>query len=112
MEYRFVIQASNPRTLSQFDPDDSSLFDAIQTVFPLEAEYALLTWNWVYIPLDYKYDWCLLVDEVISLVECMTSEQSGSRTIHWPSNTFSAVWDVEWADGKVTVNATWKCVLG
>jgi hypothetical protein len=112
MNYRFVIQASNPRALRQFDPNDASLSDAVQTVFPLETEYALMIWNWVYIPLSYKYDLSLMADDSVALVEEMTSEERGRRVIQWPSNTFAATWKVEWGDGKATVDAVWDSVLG
>src|SRR5438067_2089483 len=112
MTYSFVIQASNPRALVCFDADDASLSDAIQTVFPLEAEYALLTWNWIYVPLSYKYDLSLMVDDIIALVEAMTSEEGGHKSIRWPSNTFAATWNIDWKGGEATITATWECVIG
>jgi len=94
MTYRFAIQASNPRFLAHFDAGDASLSDAIQTVFPLEAEYALIVWNWVYIPITYKYDLSLMTEDIIGLIELMMSERSGNQTIQWPSSTFAATWSV------------------
>ena len=112
MSYRFAIQASNPRFLAEFDATDTNLSDAIQTIFPLETEYALLVWNWVYVPLTYKYDLSLMIDDVIELIEEMISNPSGNRTIHWPSNTFASSWRIEWDGGKTSVVAEWMCVLG
>jgi hypothetical protein len=112
MSYRFAIQASNPRFVSEFDVNDTNLSDAIQTVFPLETEYALLVWNWVYVPLTYKYDLSLMVDDMIGLVEVMISEPSGNLTIQWPSNTFAATWRIGWDSGTTKVQAEWLCVLG
>lgn len=110
--YRFAVQASNPRSLTAFDTDDQSLSDAIQTVFPLETEYALIVWNWVYIPLSYKYDISMMAEDLIKLIELMFSKESGSRTIQWPSNTFASTWSVEWNNETTTVKAEWDCVLG
>jgi hypothetical protein len=112
MNYRFAVQASNPRSLAAFNADDQSLSDAIQTVFPLEAEYALIVWNWVYIPLSYRYDISMMVEDLIDLVELMLSDENGRRIIQWPSNTFASTWNVEWSNGTTTVNAEWSCVLG
>jgi len=112
MNYRFAVQASNPRCLAVFDADDQSLSDAIQTVFPLEAEYALIVWNWVYIPLSYKYDVSMMAEDLIDLIESMFSNENGRRTIQWPSNTFMATWSIEWNSETTTVNAEWICVLG
>ena len=61
MMYRFTIQASSPRVVRRFDQSDQSLADALQTLFPVETEFALLVGNWVYLPLNYKYDWSLIV---------------------------------------------------
>ena len=112
MSYRFLIQASCPRFVAQLDAEDASLSDAIQTISVLDTEYAVLVWNWVYVPLSYKYDLSLMVDDVLGLLEVMISEPHGSRRIQWPSNTFFATWDVEWDGESATVQAEWICVLG
>jgi len=98
--------------MAAFDADDQSLSDAIQTVFPLEAEYALIVWNWVYIPLSYKYDVSMMVEDLIGLIDVMSSTSTGKRVIHWPSNTFSATWNVEWGNETTTIDAQWHSVLG
>jgi hypothetical protein len=112
VNYRFAVQASNPRTLRRFEQDDRTLFDAIQTVFPIETEFAFIVWNWVYIPITYKYDVCLLIDDIIELLELVLSNDSGRRIIQWPSNTFAGTWAVEWTGDGITLDAQWECVLG
>jgi hypothetical protein len=112
MSYRFTIQASSPRALKEFDPNDTNLSDAIQTVFPLETECAILVWNWVYVPLSYKYDFSMMIDDVIALIDAMQVEPSGRRTIQWPSNTFACTWKVEWDARVTTVEADWVSVVG
>jgi hypothetical protein len=112
MNYRFAVQASNPRPLVAFDADDQSLSDAIQTVFPLEAEYGLIVWNWIYIPVTYKYDVSFMVDDIIELIDAMSSSSIGRRVIHWPSNTFAATWNIEWSDEIATIDAQWHSVIG
>jgi hypothetical protein len=108
----FLIQASNPRPLRAHDPDDESLSDAIQTVFPLDSEWAFLVWNGVYVPLSYKYDLSLMVDDIVWMLEEMLLRTTGNRVINWPSNTFSATWEMTWNEGVVKVSARWDCVLG
>lgn len=112
MNYRFAVQASNPRFVSTFDADAQSLSDAIQTVFPLETEYAIVVWNWVYVPLTYKYDISMMAEDLVNLIDLMLSNECGKQTIHWPSNTFAATWRVEWSNEVATVSADWDCVLG
>lgn len=112
MTIEFSIQASNPRVLRTYDSNDESLSDAIQTVFPLDTEWALITWNGIFTPLNYKYDWSLLADDVIALLDDMLANARGAKTIHWPSNTFSSIWSITWTDETVVVRAQWNCVLG
>lgn len=112
MHYRFTIQASNPRSLQKFDPSDATLSDAMQTVFPLEAECAVMSWNWIHVLLTYGNDLSMMVDDVLSLVDRMLSEPNGTQTIAWPSNTFASTWRIEWNGDTTTVNADWLSVLG
>lgn len=107
----FSIQASNPRALSSFQAEDEGLVDAIQTVFPLESEFAFIIWNWVYVPVSYKYDFSLMIEDVINLLEAMMAASNGELAISWASNTFSATWKVSW-EQETTVAATWDSTLG
>jgi hypothetical protein len=112
MAYEFVIQASCPRALLVHDPDDESLSDAIQTVFPMDTERAILAWHRVCVPLGYKYDVSLLVDDILGITEVMLVDERGARVVQWPSNTFAATWDITWDEEGTTVHAKWECVSG
>jgi hypothetical protein len=112
MAVEFIIQVSNPRVLRANDPDDDTLSDAIQTIFPMDTERALLAWNHVYVPLGYKYDISLMADDIVQICDDILSNAKGTRLIHWPSNTFAAVWKVVWASGVVSVEAQWNRVVG
>lgn len=112
MATEFVIQSSNPRIELTWEAEDNSLSDAIQSVFPLRTERMVLTWNGIYIPLSYKYDVSFMVDDVVDLAMAMLTHSTGSKEIHWPSNTFAAVWDVRWEAGYVSVIGEWTRVVG
>ena len=60
----FCIQASNPRVQHKIDYEDSSLSDIIETIYPLYTEHAILTWNYISIPLSYKYDISYMIDDL------------------------------------------------
>lgn len=106
------LQASNPRSTTTRDAADESLSDALQTVFPLETERAILVWNGIYVPLGYKYDWSLMVDDVIDMCDSVLMRASGTREIHWPSGTFAAVWRLTWDPVDVQVESEWSRVVG
>ena len=112
MPQQFTLQASNPQPVLQFDSDDASIADAIQTIFPLNTERAFLNWNYVYVPLSYKYDLSLMIDDVIGLIETIAGNARGTTSIHWPSNTFAATWTLAWNDEHLTIDAEWRSVSG
>jgi len=112
MAIEFIIQASNPRALRNRDLDDETLSDAVQSVFPMGTERAILVWNNMYVPLGYKYDLSLMVDDVIGLLEVMMASSQSKRRVSWASNTFASVWDIEWGSGKVSVQTQWNRVVG
>ena len=52
----FYIQASNPRFIESISYEVESLSDAVESIFPLNTENAFLVWNYISVPLSYKYD--------------------------------------------------------
>ncbi|HHR2550667.1 TPA: hypothetical protein ACSY39_10840 [Listeria monocytogenes] len=52
----FFIQANTPQKTGVFESDDYDLSTAIETIFPMLTEDAILVWNHIYVPLSYKYD--------------------------------------------------------
>lgn len=108
----FVIQAGSPRTEPSYDPHDESLSDAAQASFPPHTESMIIVWNRVCIPLGYKYDVSLVLDDALDLVVAMTTEAASTRTVHWPSTSFGASWTVTWADSMTTIHATWRSIVG
>ena len=108
----FVIQASHPRAIAERSADDASLSDALQTVFPLYNEAAILVWNGVYVPLDYKYDLSVMIQDLLDLLSSILESPSGAKVVDWPSNTFAARWRVEWSGSMVSVRADWRTVVG
>lgn len=67
----FYILAGNPRVQSIENSDDKSLSEAIETVFPLNTEYAILSWNYISIPLSYKYDISYMIDDIPNFIMCL-----------------------------------------
>jgi len=112
MAIEFAIQASRPRSILVREPTDETLSDAIQTVFPLLTEWAILVWNGIFVPLGYKYDVSLLVPDLLVLLDDMCEHFSGSQVIEWPTNTFASRWSIHWDAGHVKVDADWRSVIG
>lgn len=58
----FFIQVSKPICLNKFDKKDKTLSDAMETIFPLLTEKAIIMWNHIPILLSYKYDISFMLD--------------------------------------------------
>ena len=108
----FIIQASNPHSAADHDVRVDSLGDAIETVFPLNTEDALLIWNHIYVPLSYKYDIAIIMSDVLDIIEAIHASPQSSHSVHWPSNTFAAIWNMRWDQGMIEVQSKWNCVVG
>lgn len=108
----FLFQASNPQPSSLVSPDDSSLGEAIETIFPLRTDFALLVWNNVYVPLTYKYDISIMINDIILMLDSVAVKEEGSITVVWPSNTFRTQWTLSWSATDLAITTTWESVLG
>lgn len=112
METTFIIQASAPRALQICNEHDDSLCAALETVFPLYTEDIIMNWNHVYVPISYKYDLSVMMDDVLQIIEALQNTPQGKLVNHWASNTFAATWKMDWNDGILKVHSEWISVVG
>jgi hypothetical protein len=108
----FWIQASCPRCTGFFDGEDQNLSNAIETIFPMMTEKAVMVWKSIYIPLCYKYDISYMIDDILYILEKLRSNSSGEISLHWASDTFANVWNISWSDEQMEINSQWGSVLG
>jgi hypothetical protein len=109
----FYIQISNP----EFNKDINiasaeTLSEAIEDIFPMETEDAIINWNGTRIPLSYKYDISCICEDIIEMAERLLVEKKGNIQIEWPSNTFRATWDLTWEGNEIECSAIWHDVSG
>lgn len=109
---RFWIQASSPRFTYEFDSDDESLEEAIETIFPLWAENLYFIWNNIHIPLSYKYDVSVMIMDILDMLENVEAKTVGDIKIRWSSDTFNCEWSVQWSDEELKICSEWKNVVG
>lgn len=107
----FQIQVSNPIAIRSSSQKVEDLSEAIETIFPMKTENALLVWNGYYIPINYKYDLSVLIDDLLPLLSELLTVNEGSYEVEWASDTFRADWRLDWADGHITIVAQWLDVL-
>lgn len=112
IELDFYIQANNPKTQNVINKDDETLSDAIESVFSLNTENAIIIWNHINIPLSYKYDISYMMDDLLNLLHCLQSREMGEMVIHWLPDTFRSDWTITWKYGQMEIQSYWECVVG
>lgn len=108
----FYIQASNPVFLKEFTGGDECLSDAIESSFPLFTENAILMWNHIAIPLSYKYDISYMIDDILTLLNHLSTKQDGEMVIHWLPDTFRSDWEIQWSEQVIKISSRWECTVG
>lgn len=108
----FYIQANNPRVLKEHNIEDKNISDAMETIFPLYTESAVMNWNHICIPLSYKYDISYMMDDTLNLLEDLIQVKEGKRTICWLPDTFRSDWNVVWGSGRLEIISHWESVTG
>ena len=108
----FCIQASNPKNYFIVDSKDECISDAIETIFPLNTENAILMWNHICIPLSYKYDISYMIEDVLTLINSILCNDFGNMKLHWLPDTFRSDWIIMWRDGMIHINSHWESTVG
>ena len=108
----FYMQAGNPEYKKNFDKSDVTLSDAVETVFPMDTEAVIMMWNHIAIPLSYKYDIGYMMDDIISLLCKIESEEECSFKISWLPDTFRCDWMIHKKKDSLTIQAVWESITG
>jgi hypothetical protein len=106
-----VVQTGEPHVLTTREvvPD---LQGALQTIYPMATERAILFWNGIPVRLDYKYDLSLMLDELLRMVLVLSDPHEHELGISWGSDTFTAVWQMEWGGDRLLVRSGWESIGG
>lgn len=108
----FYIQLSNPRINAMNVKNEVGITEVIEDLFPLGTEGLIICWSGVRFSLSYKYDIPVIFDDIIRMVENISSSQNGMINVFWPSNTFSSDWCISWKSESIQCNTVWESVGG
>lgn len=108
----FYIQAGNPMIQCIADRNDKSLADAIESMFLLNTESAVLMWNHISIPLSYKYDISYMMEDILMLLNMLQSREKGELTICWLPDTFRCDWTIRWDTEELSIHSRWENTVG
>ena len=108
----FWIQTGNPSVVpSPTISPESDLAETVQAVFPMETEDAVIVWNHIRVPLSYKYDVSVVMEDVVGLSEFLLGSSKSTR-VSFGSDTFQAIWRIERLDRHIRVDSEWASVAG
>lgn len=108
----FYIQVCNPEYSFQYNDNDVTLSDAIESAFLLNTENAIMVWNHINIPLSYKYDVSYMMEDILHLLNLLKNAEKGNVNICWLPDTFRSDWKIEWNNGKLCILSQWESVVG
>ena len=110
--YSFEIQLSNPQLTYVFDSEVESMDGAIETIFPMETEYAIVKWNYRFIPIGYKYDVSCLYNDFREIINFCKKNNTGTYQVHFYDDTFFAEWFINVEGDGLVIDTKWFNVLG
>lgn len=108
----FFIQVSKPICLNNYDNADESLADAMETIFPLLTEGAIIMWNHIPIRLSYKYDISYMLDDILDMLLMVRTKEKGKMEIQWLPDTFRCDWKLQWNEGTIEIKSEWGGIIG
>jgi hypothetical protein len=108
----FELQLNSPKILSINEEESMNLEDAIESAFPLKTENLVLIWNNISIPLTYKYDVSIMIFDFMRIISFLKEDDATRLEIHWASNTFATIWEINKKNNSVYIKTKWSNVIG
>ena len=90
----------------------NDLSEAIELIYPMETDDARLVWYETSLPLNYKYDISVLIEDIVEMLEKSLESDVGRVDVNFASNTFNANWELEIRGDSIQVKARWNSVVG
>lgn len=100
----FELRAGTPACLGAHDASDSTLSDALQTIFSID-DHATMAWHHLEFRLGYKYDIGMMLDDIITMVLAIRQNDAGLLEVDWPSSGFPYLWSIKWSATDVEIAA-------
>lgn len=109
---QFAIQVGNPTILRPQTTRLPDLAYAIEELFPMDTEDAILYWNRIPVQIGYKYHFSMLIDELLPLLSTLLCTEQGSYQASWDDSSFDGYWYLDWDEHQMTIEAEWFGVAG
>lgn len=108
----FEIKIIERKSFSKFDPDDTNISEALETIYPFDQSFIII-WNGIEIKVNYHLDGCMIFFDLKRLFDELNSDKRNkSFEINWGSQSFFAQWQFD-VNGKIlTIHSYWTNVGG
>jgi hypothetical protein len=108
----FRIEKGSPKVNTNIAGFAEDIGEAIQIAFPLETEDAMLHWGERKVPISYKYDLSVILEDVVGMLEWCKRSSSTSLDVDFGSDTFAAEWHLERQRDSLSITVLWRSVSG
>ena len=108
----FNIIPGNPKCneIAQGEPIED-LSEAIEILYPMEADDMILQWRGKELKLQYKYDLCVIIADILDVLEKLTDKDRRKIEVRFGSDTFNADWEIEVVDEDLRITSDWHSVV-
>ena len=110
----FKLLISNPLNLSSMDKADTTISEALQTIYPYGKESSIyMKWNGYIIELNLTAQVSDIYTDILKMLYLLMDENIEEFDIHWGSNSFMAQWSFKKRkDNMLNIKAYWTSVIG
>lgn len=104
----FSIEFANSINLGKFDREDSTVSEAIYTIYPDYSDSFTLNWNKYLIPLSKKGDLSEIYNDLVNILTLIKTDNAKAFYINFLSSTFTAKWNfIIYKTDQIIINAKW-----
>jgi hypothetical protein len=104
----FYINPGRPTVEKPATAAAADFAEAIEVAFPMQTEDAVLHWYNAKISVGYKYDLSVIVEDIVDMLEFVTSAVQGTIDVAFPSDTFSSTWKLECSAPGMVAHVAWE----
>lgn len=107
----FKLLISNPSHLLHRDENDTTVSEALQTIYPYTKESSVyMYWNGYILELWFCAEISDIFKDILQMVDSLKNKKAIS--ISWGSNIFFGTWDCSYCKQDVKIKATWTALRG
>ncbi len=108
----FYIQTGKPRPNKHAVAHVRSIGSAIFDTFEMHTEDACLVWDRIFVPLSYRYDLSVIINDILCIIKNLRKADSGAFHTYFPSDTFHCGWRFTWSGDDLRIEAIWDSLSG